>query len=93
MKNDLGPPVAPVGRQHAFSRSTHFPRSTGATYLNPNVIGFQGVFRVQLGDDGAGIKGERKPDIVSVFRQEFPTDRSERRSGRRALHRRLASIR
>jgi glucose/arabinose dehydrogenase/azurin len=44
--------------------STHFPEEYWGDYLNPNVIGFQGIFRVNLQPDGAGIKGIRETDIV-----------------------------
>ncbi|MEO6244652.1 MAG: HEAT repeat domain-containing protein, partial [Opitutaceae bacterium] len=44
--------------------SKHFPDEYWGDYLNPNVIGFQGIYRVQLGEDGAGIKGVREPDIL-----------------------------
>jgi azurin/glucose/arabinose dehydrogenase len=44
--------------------STHFPEEYWGDYLNPNVIGFQGIYRVNLTDDVAGIKGTREKDIV-----------------------------
>ncbi len=44
--------------------STHFPAEFWGNFLNPNVIGFQGVYRVKLVDDGSGIKGEREPDLL-----------------------------
>ena len=44
--------------------STHFPEEYWGDYLNPNVIGFQGIFRVNIVDDGSGLKGTREPDIV-----------------------------
>lgn len=44
--------------------STHFPEEYWGDYLNPNVIGFQGIYRVNLEADGAGIKGVREKDIV-----------------------------
>src|SRR5690606_20761754 len=44
--------------------STHFPEEYWGDYLNPNVIGFQGIFRVNLEDDGSGIKGTREPDLI-----------------------------
>lgn len=57
--------------------STQFPEEYWGDYLNPNVIGFQGVFRVKLGPDGAGIKGERRPDIISSTDRNFrPIDLS-----------------
>jgi azurin/glucose/arabinose dehydrogenase len=44
--------------------SAHFPDEYWGNYLNPNCIGFQGIYRVELSADGSGIKGTRKPDIV-----------------------------
>ncbi|MEY4815971.1 MAG: hypothetical protein RLZZ162_3044, partial [Verrucomicrobiota bacterium] len=44
--------------------STHFPEEYWGNYLNPNCIGFQGIYRVKLSDDEAGIKGIRQTDIV-----------------------------
>ncbi len=57
--------------------SAHFPDEYWGDYLNPNCIGFQGIFRVKLGDDGSGIKGERRPDIMSSTDKNFrPIDTS-----------------
>jgi glucose/arabinose dehydrogenase/azurin/lysophospholipase L1-like esterase len=44
--------------------SAHFPDEYWGDYLNPNVIGFQGIFRVNLATEGSGIKGTRETDIV-----------------------------
>jgi lysophospholipase L1-like esterase/glucose/arabinose dehydrogenase/plastocyanin len=44
--------------------STHFPEEYWGDYLNPNVIGFQGIFRVELKSDGSGLTGTREPDVV-----------------------------
>ncbi len=44
--------------------SRHFPDEYWGDYLNPNCIGFQGIYRVNLEADGAGIKGTREPDIL-----------------------------
>lgn len=51
--------------------STHFPEEYFGNYLNPNVIGFQGIYRVKLTDDGSGIKGIRQPDIVQSTDKNF----------------------
>ncbi len=57
--------------------SAHFPDEYWGDYLNPNVIGFQGIFRVKLSDDGSGIKGERRPDIIQSKDPNFrPIDTS-----------------
>ena len=51
--------------------STHFPEEYWGDYLNPNVIGFQGIFRVNLKYEGSGIKGTRETDIVSSTDKNF----------------------
>ncbi len=57
--------------------SRHFPDEFWGDYLNPNCIGFQGIFRVNLEDDGAGIKGTREKDIVQSSDRNFrPIDTS-----------------
>ena len=57
--------------------SKHFPDDYWGNYLNPNCIGFQGIFRVKLGDDGAGIMGTRQPDIMQSSDKNFrPIDTS-----------------
>ena len=57
--------------------STHFPDEFWGNYLNPNVIGFQGIYRVKLKADGSGIKGIRQPDVVSSTDKNFrPIDTS-----------------
>jgi len=57
--------------------STHFPAEYWGNYLNPNVIGFQGIYRVKLEDDGAGIKGIRQSDLLSSTDKNFrPIDTS-----------------
>jgi glucose/arabinose dehydrogenase/azurin/lysophospholipase L1-like esterase len=57
--------------------STHFPPEFWGDYLNPNVIGFQGIYRVKLTDDGSGIKGLRQKDIVQSSESNFrPIDTS-----------------
>jgi glucose/arabinose dehydrogenase/lysophospholipase L1-like esterase len=42
--------------------SRHFPEEFQGNFLNCNVIGFQGIYRVKVTEDGAGIKGETLPD-------------------------------
>jgi azurin/glucose/arabinose dehydrogenase len=51
--------------------STHFPDEYWGDYLNPNCIGFQGIFRVQLNDEDSGIKGVREPDVVKSSDPNF----------------------
>ncbi|MBC7365829.1 MAG: HEAT repeat domain-containing protein [Undibacterium sp.] len=57
--------------------STQFPEEYWGNYLNPNVIGFQGIYRVKLVEDGAGIKGIRQTDLISSTDKNFrPIDTS-----------------
>ncbi len=57
--------------------STHFPPEYWGNYLNPNVIGFQGIYRVKLSDDGSGIKGTRELDVIQSSETNFrPIDTS-----------------
>jgi len=57
--------------------SAHFPEEYWGDFLNPNVISFQGIYRVKLGPDGAGIKGTRQPDLLSSTDPNFrPIDTS-----------------
>ncbi|MEI8089085.1 MAG: PVC-type heme-binding CxxCH protein [Opitutaceae bacterium] len=57
--------------------STQFPEEYWGNYLNPNVIGFQGIYRVKLEEDGAGIKAVRQTDLLSSSDRNFrPIDTS-----------------
>ena len=42
--------------------SRHFPEEFQENFLNLNVIGFQGIFRVKVSEDGSGLKGETIPE-------------------------------
>ncbi|MBI5802667.1 MAG: azurin [Verrucomicrobia bacterium] len=42
----------------AMISSRHFPEDWQGNFLNCNVIGYQGIFRVKVTEDGAGLKGE-----------------------------------
>ena len=44
--------------------SRHFPDDFQGNFLNCNVIGFQGIFRVKVNDEGSGLKGETIEDLV-----------------------------
>ena len=44
--------------------SRHFPDEFQGNFLNCNVIGFQGIFRVKVNDEGSGLKGETIEDLV-----------------------------
>jgi mono/diheme cytochrome c family protein/glucose/arabinose dehydrogenase len=41
--------------------SRHFPDDWQGIFLNLNVIGYQGIFRARISEDGAGLKGETLP--------------------------------
>jgi len=45
--------------------SRHFPDEFQGNFLNCNVISFQGIYRVKVTEDGSGLKGETKEDLVS----------------------------
>ncbi|HXJ73524.1 MAG TPA: PVC-type heme-binding CxxCH protein, partial [Candidatus Dormibacteraeota bacterium] len=51
--------------------SRHFPEEFQGNFLNINVIGFQGIYRVKVSEDGSGLKGERLEDIVSSSDPNF----------------------
>jgi glucose/arabinose dehydrogenase len=44
--------------------SRHFPEEFQENFLNCNVIGFQGIFRVKVTEDGSGLKGTTLEDLV-----------------------------
>ncbi|MCW5550980.1 MAG: azurin [Verrucomicrobiae bacterium] len=48
----------------ALLTSRHFPEDFQGNFLNCNVIGFQGIYRVKVSEDGAGLKGETLTDLV-----------------------------
>jgi glucose/arabinose dehydrogenase/azurin len=42
-----------------------FPDEFQGNFLNCNVISFQGIYRVKINEDGSGLRGETKEDLVS----------------------------
>ncbi len=44
--------------------SRHFPDDWQGQFLNTNVIGFQGIFRAKISEEGSGIKGETVEALV-----------------------------
>jgi mono/diheme cytochrome c family protein/glucose/arabinose dehydrogenase len=44
--------------------SRHFPDDWQGQFLNTNVIGFQGIFRAKISEDGAGLKGETIEPLI-----------------------------
>jgi azurin/lysophospholipase L1-like esterase len=55
--------------------SRHFPDDWQGNFLNLNVIGFQGIYRVKVEPDGSGLKGTREPDLISAEPSDLPTFR------------------
>ncbi|MBI1177515.1 dehydrogenase [bacterium] len=51
--------------------SRHFPDELQGTFMNCNVIGFQGIYLVKVTDDGSGIKGETIEPLVSSTNYNF----------------------
>ncbi|MGB7159926.1 MAG: PVC-type heme-binding CxxCH protein [Tepidisphaeraceae bacterium] len=45
--------------------SRHFPDEFQGNLLNLNVIGFQGIYRVKVIEDGSGLRGEKTDDLIS----------------------------
>lgn len=51
--------------------SRHFPDEWQGQFLNTNVIGFQGIFRAKISEDGSGLKGETiEPLIEGILGDE-----------------------
>ncbi|HEU0037866.1 MAG TPA: PVC-type heme-binding CxxCH protein, partial [Verrucomicrobiae bacterium] len=48
----------------AILSSRHFPEEFQGNFLNLNVIGFQGIYRVKVNEDGSGLTGETLEDLV-----------------------------
>ena len=51
--------------------SRHFPDEFQGNFLNCNVIGFQGIYRVKVTEDGSGLKGETLENLVSSTDPNF----------------------
>jgi glucose/arabinose dehydrogenase/azurin/lysophospholipase L1-like esterase len=49
----------------AILSSRHFPDDYNGNFLNCNVIGLQGIFRVKVSEDGSGLKGETLENLIS----------------------------
>ncbi len=58
-----------------FLSSSHFPEDWQNNFLNLNVIGLQAITRVNVTQDGSGIKGETAEHMVSGDPAELPTFR------------------
>ena len=59
----------------AMISSRHFPEDWQGNFLNANVIGFQGIFRVKVSEDGAGLKGETMEDLFKGDNNMIPNFR------------------
>ncbi|MEI2723851.1 MAG: PVC-type heme-binding CxxCH protein [Verrucomicrobiota bacterium] len=55
--------------------SRHFPAEFQGNFLNCNVIGFQGIFRVKVTEEGSGLKGETIEDLVKGDNEKIPNFR------------------
>ncbi|KAB2662032.1 MAG: dehydrogenase [Verrucomicrobia bacterium] len=51
--------------------SRHFPEEFQGNFINLNVIGFQGIYRVKVSEEGSGLKGETLENIVSSTDPNF----------------------
>ena len=51
--------------------SRHFPDEFQGNFLNCNVIGMRGIFRVKVTEDGSGLKGQTIEDLVRSDDQNF----------------------
>ncbi len=67
-------PARPSPGNHMIS-SRHFPEDWQNNFLNTNVISFQGIWRVPLTQDGAGMKGETEFELVKADPAVYPTFR------------------
>ena len=63
MKEFWNRPSRPCPGTHILS-SRHFPEDWQGQFLNTNVIGFQGIFRAKVSEEGSGIKGETIEPLV-----------------------------
>ena len=55
----------------AMLTSRHFPDEFQGNFLNLNVIGFLGIFRVKVTEEGSGSKGETVEDLVKSTDPNF----------------------
>lgn len=51
--------------------SRHFPGDWQGNFLNLNVIGFQGIYRVKVEPDGSGLKGTSLPHFLEGKEETF----------------------
>lgn len=58
-----------------FLSTRHFPEEYQNNYLNLNVIGFQGIFRVKVSPNGSGLKGETLDNLLKGDNDKIPNFR------------------
>ena len=63
-------PSRPCGGTAILS-SRHFPEEFQGNFLNCNVIGYQGIFRVKINEEGSGLKGETLEGLVQSSDPNF----------------------
>ena len=64
-------PSRPSPGTHILT-SRHFPDDWQGTFLNINVIGFQGIYRVKVKEEGSGLWGETiEPHLISSTDPNF----------------------
>jgi mono/diheme cytochrome c family protein/glucose/arabinose dehydrogenase/lysophospholipase L1-like esterase len=49
----------------AYLSSRHFPDDYNGSFLDCNVIGMQGIFRVKVSEEGSGLKGETQENLLT----------------------------
>ena len=70
MKQFWNRPSRPCPGTNILS-SRHFPDEWQGQFLDCNVIGFQGIFRAKVSEDGAGLKGETiDPLVEGILKDE-----------------------
>lgn len=74
MKQFWNRPSRPCAGTSMIS-SRHFPDEFQGNFLNCNVIGFQGIFRVKVTGEGSGLKGETIEDMVKGDNEKIPNFR------------------
>ncbi|MBL9126499.1 MAG: HEAT repeat domain-containing protein, partial [Verrucomicrobiales bacterium] len=55
----------------AIISSRHFPDEFQGNFINLNVIGFQGAFRVKVSEEGSGLKGETLEHLIQSSDPNF----------------------
>lgn len=70
MKQFWARPARPSAAS-AIITTRQFPDEFQGNFINGNVIGFQGFYRVKVVEDGSGLHGERLPDLLSSSDPNF----------------------